>query len=193
MNYLIREMQKHEYTLLNDFLYEAIFQRDENHLAPRTIINNPALQVYIKDFGTMKDDYCLCAEVEKKGGVILIEQLCDDGGGCLHMCEQLRCRSRPILLIPQERYQPKKDRRHSFFGKLLLPFAFHQFPAALTETEGKLLIFNIPADTKQLCGIGSPCFLFQNKGGIRTSCQPCCARHLIEHIAVVLLADIDLV
>lgn len=83
MNYLIREMQKHEYTLLNDFLYEAIFQRDENHLAPRTIINNPALQVYIKDFGTMKDDYCLCAEVEKKGGVILIEQLCDDGGGCI--------------------------------------------------------------------------------------------------------------
>lgn len=66
MNYLIREMQKHEYTLLNDFLYEAIFQRDENHLAPRTIINDPALQVYIKDFGTMKDDYCLCAEVEKK-------------------------------------------------------------------------------------------------------------------------------
>lgn len=66
MNYLIREMQKHEYTLLNDFLYEAIFQGDENHLAPRTIINDPALQVYIKDFGTMKDDYCLCAEVEKK-------------------------------------------------------------------------------------------------------------------------------
>ena len=80
MNYLIREMQKHEYTLLNDFLYEAIFQRDEKHLAPRTIINDPALQVYIKDFGTMKDDYCLCAEVEKKGGVILIGQLCDDGG-----------------------------------------------------------------------------------------------------------------
>ncbi|MCI6401704.1 MAG: GNAT family N-acetyltransferase [Candidatus Fimivicinus sp.] len=66
MNYLIREMQKHEYTLLNDFLYEAIFQRDENHLAPRTIINDSALQIYIKDFGTMKDDYCLCAEVEKK-------------------------------------------------------------------------------------------------------------------------------
>lgn len=65
MNYLIREMQKHEYTLLNDFLYEAIFQRDEN-LAPRTIIYDPALQVYIKDFGTMKDDYCLCAEIEKK-------------------------------------------------------------------------------------------------------------------------------
>lgn len=26
MNYLIREMQKHEYTLLNDFLYEAFFK-----------------------------------------------------------------------------------------------------------------------------------------------------------------------
>lgn len=66
MKYCIREMKEQEYPLLSDFLYEAIFQRDENHLAPRTIINDPALQIYIKDFGTEKDDACLCAEVGGK-------------------------------------------------------------------------------------------------------------------------------
>lgn len=66
MNYKIREMKQSEYKLLNDFLYEAIFQKDTNNLVPKAIINEPILQLYIKDFGTMKDDYCLCAEVDKK-------------------------------------------------------------------------------------------------------------------------------
>jgi len=66
MKYLVREMRPQEYPLLEEFLYEAIFQRDENNLLPKTIINDPALQVYIKDFGTMNDDYCLCAEVNKE-------------------------------------------------------------------------------------------------------------------------------
>lgn len=66
MNYIIREMNKHEYPLLNDFLYEAIFQRDELNLFPKTIIKNPEIYVYIKDFGKDKDDYCLCAEVNEE-------------------------------------------------------------------------------------------------------------------------------
>lgn len=66
MKYIIRQMSSNEYYLLDNFLYEAIFQRDKNNLAPRAIINNPNLQAYIKDFGTLKDDYCLCAEVDKK-------------------------------------------------------------------------------------------------------------------------------
>ena len=66
MEYIIREMNQHEYPLLNDFLYEAIFQRDESNLLPRTVIDNPGLYVYIKDFGKEKDDYCLCAEVNDK-------------------------------------------------------------------------------------------------------------------------------
>ncbi len=65
INYIISEMHPREYPILKDFLYEAIFQRDENNLVPKTIINDPALQVYIKDFGTQKDDYCLCAKVNK--------------------------------------------------------------------------------------------------------------------------------
>lgn len=63
MDTIIRELKKEEYPLLEDFLYEAIFQPDENNLVPRTILQKPELQVYIKDFGHRIDDYCLCAEV----------------------------------------------------------------------------------------------------------------------------------
>ena len=66
MEYLIRKMEVDEYPLLKDFLYEAIFQRDETNLLPRTIINEPSLKVYIEDFGKKKDDYCLCVEVDTK-------------------------------------------------------------------------------------------------------------------------------
>jgi hypothetical protein len=66
MEYIIREMKQSEYPLLDDFLYEAIFQRDETNLATKTIVEKPELQVYIKDFGKEKDDYCLCVEVDEK-------------------------------------------------------------------------------------------------------------------------------
>lgn len=66
MKYIIREMKPCEYDYLKDFLYEAIFQPDTNHLVPKSIIEQPELKVYIEDFGSAKDDYCLCAEIEKK-------------------------------------------------------------------------------------------------------------------------------
>ena len=53
-NYQIRPLTPPEYSLLQDFLYEAIFQTDETNLAPKTIIEKPELQVYIRDFGTKK-------------------------------------------------------------------------------------------------------------------------------------------
>ena len=52
MNYIIREMHPNENPLLEDFLYQAIYQPDKTNLAPRSIIEKPELQVYIKDFGT---------------------------------------------------------------------------------------------------------------------------------------------
>ncbi len=66
MNYIIREMHPNENPLLEDFLYQAIYQPDKTNLAPRSLIEKPELQVYIKDFGTKKDDYCFCAEVDGK-------------------------------------------------------------------------------------------------------------------------------
>lgn len=66
MNLTIRKMQPNEYPLLDDFLYQAIYQPDKTNLAPKSIINKPELQVYIKGFGAHKDDYCFCAEIENK-------------------------------------------------------------------------------------------------------------------------------
>lgn len=80
VDYRIREMYQYEYPLLSDFLYEAIFQRDEHNLAPRTIIDDPALKVYIEEFGTRKDDYCLCAELHGKlTGAVWVRNICGYG------------------------------------------------------------------------------------------------------------------
>lgn len=51
---------------MKEFLYEAIFQPDETSSAPKSIIEKPELKVYIENFGQKKDDYCLCAETDKK-------------------------------------------------------------------------------------------------------------------------------
>lgn len=66
MKVTIRTMQPAEYPLLEEFLYQAIFQRDPNNLIPRSEIYKPEIQVYIKDFGQQAEDYCLCAEAAGK-------------------------------------------------------------------------------------------------------------------------------
>lgn len=66
MNYTIREIQKQEYPLLDDFLYEAIFISESVEPPPKTIITSPELQVYVKRFGKSKDDWGLVAEVDGK-------------------------------------------------------------------------------------------------------------------------------
>lgn len=65
LEYQIREMLPQEYPLLDDFLYEAIFQREGDPPLPKTETDKPALQVYIQGFGTKKDDHCLCAVVNQ--------------------------------------------------------------------------------------------------------------------------------
>ena len=59
----IRPIQREEIPLLADFLYEAIFQRDEANPIPRSIIERPDVRVFIDDFG-QKDDHCLVAVVD---------------------------------------------------------------------------------------------------------------------------------
>lgn len=62
----VRPIKSTEIPLLTEFLYEAIYQRDTKNLAPRIIIQEPSLWIYIDEFGTKKDDHCLVAEVDKK-------------------------------------------------------------------------------------------------------------------------------
>ena len=66
MEYIIRDIREDEYELLNDFLYEAIFIPKGVQKPSRDIIKNKELQVYVKDFETMPDDYCLVAEYNNK-------------------------------------------------------------------------------------------------------------------------------
>ena len=63
--YRIREIHKSEYLTLSDFLYEAIYIPEGMAKPPKSIIEQPELQVYISDFGKI-DDWCLIAEVQKR-------------------------------------------------------------------------------------------------------------------------------
>lgn len=51
MDYSIRELRQNESKVLNTFLYEAIFIPEGIPIPPKEIINQPELQVYVKDFG----------------------------------------------------------------------------------------------------------------------------------------------
>lgn len=66
MKYTIRAMTAQEYSLLDDFLYEAIFVPEGVEPPSKSIITAPELQVYVKGFGASKDDFALVAEVENK-------------------------------------------------------------------------------------------------------------------------------
>lgn len=63
---VIREIKPSEYPLLEDFLYEAIFIPDGIELPPKSIVQEPELQIYVSRFGEEKDDRALVAEVDGK-------------------------------------------------------------------------------------------------------------------------------
>ena len=66
MNSIIRKIKPTEYKVLEDFLYEAIYIPQGVQPPPRSIIEQPELQVYIEDFGKREDDICFVAEVRGK-------------------------------------------------------------------------------------------------------------------------------
>ncbi|MEA4918803.1 GNAT family N-acetyltransferase [Proteiniphilum sp.] len=59
----IREIRNNEIGKLEDMLYEAIYQTDELYPIPRSVVNIPEINAYIKDFGKLKHDYCLVADL----------------------------------------------------------------------------------------------------------------------------------
>ena len=66
MKYRIREILQEEYSLLENFLYEAIFVPEGMTAPPESIIKQPELQVYLTDFGKKKDDVGLVVEAGSK-------------------------------------------------------------------------------------------------------------------------------
>lgn len=80
MNYIIREIKEHEYSILNDFLYEAIFIPDGVEPPKIDIIYAPELQLYVADFGKQKDDICFVAEInENIVGAVWVRVMDDYG------------------------------------------------------------------------------------------------------------------
>ena len=63
MDYIIRKMKEEEYSLLSNFLYEAIYIPDGIEPPPKSVIFLPELQEYIYDFGKRKRDKALVAEL----------------------------------------------------------------------------------------------------------------------------------
>lgn len=80
MNYIIRKLRQDEISLLDDFLYEAIFVPAGTAPPPKNIIEKSDLQVYIKDFGKSQHDNCLVAEVDSKVVAAVWTRIMNDYG-----------------------------------------------------------------------------------------------------------------
>ena len=57
MNYLIRELKQDENKVLDTFLYEAIFIPEGVSAPSKDIINQPDLQVYVKEKYTSMQNF----------------------------------------------------------------------------------------------------------------------------------------
>ena len=66
INYKIRPLRQEETFLLREFLYEAIFIPKGIETPSKEVINAPELKLYIENFGTKKDDFCLVADCAGK-------------------------------------------------------------------------------------------------------------------------------
>ena len=80
MEYKIRKMKDTEYSLLNDFLYEAIYIPDGIEPPSKAVIYSPELQVYVADFGKKEHDIALVAEINQKIIGALWVRIMDDYG-----------------------------------------------------------------------------------------------------------------
>ena len=80
MDYKIRTISEGEESLLQDFLYQAVFVPEGVPAPPKSIISQPELQIYITGFGTKKDDIGLVAEFNKKAvGAVWVRIMNDYG------------------------------------------------------------------------------------------------------------------
>ena len=76
----IRPLKSEEIPLLEEFLYQAIFIPQGLVPLPRSILKEPELEMYIKDFGQQPDDWALAAEVNGRlVGAVWIRVMKDYG------------------------------------------------------------------------------------------------------------------
>ena len=65
MKLTIRPIKECELSLLEDFLYEAVFQKQGDAPLPRNVIQKPEIKLYIEDFGK-EHDICFIALIDDK-------------------------------------------------------------------------------------------------------------------------------
>lgn len=76
---VIRKIDASEVKILEDMLYESIYQTDETNPISREVINIPKVRIYIDDFGQKKDDYCLVADLRGQIiGAVWVRILADE-------------------------------------------------------------------------------------------------------------------
>lgn len=63
-NITIRTIESDEAMLLTEFLYEAIYQPEGSQKVPRTVLQQPMIWAYVKDFGKLPHDICLVSVVD---------------------------------------------------------------------------------------------------------------------------------
>lgn len=80
MDYIIREMRREEYCLLDNFLYEAIYIPDGVEPPPKSVLSCPELQEYLVDFGKRKHDKALVAEIQGKAAGAIWVRIMNDYG-----------------------------------------------------------------------------------------------------------------
>ena len=77
---IIREMMPNKRSELENFLYTAIFITKGMLKPPKSIIERPELQIYIKNFGNCAADVCFVAEIDKKIVGVCWSRLMNDYG-----------------------------------------------------------------------------------------------------------------
>lgn len=121
MTTTIRQMIAEEYSLLEEFLYQAIFVPQGLPVPDRSIIQLPELQLYVKDFGKSLHDQAMVAE---RDGQIVGTAWCrimDDYG---HIDEKTP--SLAISLLPAYRGQGIGTELLKTFLELLRKKGYHK-------------------------------------------------------------------
>ena len=77
---MIRSLKEKEYKLLEEFLYQAIYIPEGFSPLERSILQDPDLQMYVKDFGHRDGDFALAAEENSQiVGIVWVRLMKDYG------------------------------------------------------------------------------------------------------------------
>lgn len=80
MDFEIRELKRSEYSLLEEFLYQAIYVPEGYPRPDRDILKIPEMQVYLEEFGSRNGDYGLAAVVNSKVVGVIWSRIMHDYG-----------------------------------------------------------------------------------------------------------------